>query len=894
LRNARQTSYRDRTPFIGRERERNLLRDELARGTALLTVSGPSGIGKTRLVRHVLSEIGDRFEGGAFFCDLSTSRERRDVEAAVSRTLGLSDLHGEALTRAIGNRGAVLFVLDNLDGVARQIGPVLGNWIDGSLHLQIIATSILPVEIEGEVRFDLGPLETDDAVALYLERARRAWAGRVFTERDAPSVEELVGRLDRIPLAIELAAARVRVLPPQELLSRIDQRFEILRQRGDGETTNDRHSSLLGALQLTWDLLGEDEKRTLAKASIFEGGFTHDAAKAVIGEEDGRGIIDLLGDLRSKALLQLEESEPARFHLFESIRDFGAKELRRMGLYEETLLRHARFFAEEGEQQASRCEGPDAASATAWLQAERENLHAILVRCVEEAPDLAARAGLAASALLRAEGNASPATHHHMKITVDAARLSGDRRLLAKALGDYALIRRQGKGQKDRALLEEALALARESGDRELIADLLVHSASVAWLARSFERTRSDLEEAVAICQEVHLPLIEARALLGLGALAFEAMDFEEVDRLYERSSRIVQRHGFHRYWRLAQGWVAMLWCDQGRFRESREMLHGTLRGCREAGDRLREAIALTGISSLELAAGNFDEADRASEEALEIYRSLSDRWGEGLCLANFANAALARGELKRAETLLQEGLRSTRDRRPQTSHASMLLFAAVLEARLGNPEDARRNLEEARAVFREPSVRRFLTVAETMEGSIELAEARRLPPNQVAKRNALVRAARGRLARAKSPQAIRCASLFEAIRLLEQDLAAWEADFGAEESEGAVQALKVGPDSKWYELPGTGRVDLRRRLSLRRLLEALVERRLAAPGTALDPHELFDAGWPGVQLHPESAVSRVYLSIWKLRDSGLSEVLLNQTDGYLLDPDVPVLRQAE
>jgi len=231
--------WRGRTPFIGRARERSLITGELSRESVLLTITGPSGIGKTRLAKQIGVELLDAYQedGGVWFCSLADCRTAAEVESGIARTLGIPQKSDADLASAISSRGRMLLILDNLDSAALQVGELLDDWLDSCPHLQLLTTSITPISVEGAIRIELGPLATSDAVALYLERAHRASADTLVAESDRPAVEELVRRLDGIPLAIELAAARVRVLPPKALLSRFGERFELLRSDAPGNTS---------------------------------------------------------------------------------------------------------------------------------------------------------------------------------------------------------------------------------------------------------------------------------------------------------------------------------------------------------------------------------------------------------------------------------------------------------------------------------------------------------------------------------------------------------------------------------------------------------------------------------------------------------------------------------
>ena len=883
------TAIRDRTPYIGRVRERSLLAEELEAGSALLTLTGPSGIGKTRLARQLLAEVAQCYsdEGGAWFCSLIACQSSADAEAVVARTLGVPQQEGEELARALANRGRMLLVLDNLDSVAAEVGPLLGSWLDRCPQLQLVTTSIVPIEVDGEVRIELGPLEASDAIALYLERAHRAWAGRSFPEAERSAVEELVGRLDRIPLAIELAAARIRVLPPRALLSRFGERFELLRS----SSTKGRHGSLVEALTLTWELLPKREQAILARASVFEGGFTYDAATAILDEDaELAEMLDVLDGLRSKALLQFEETDPPRFSLFESVREFARRELAQSGLEAETVRRHAAYFVELGEKHARDFEGPKVLSAISWLKAERENLITAHLRNREANPSLSARAGIVLAPILSLEGH-SPTELKLLEGTLRAARASKEPKLLTKALEywSYAIVP-HGRVDEALAAVDEGLALADRVGDREAEGHLLVCSASVRLRLGELDIVIEQLDRAIAISREEGLPYLEGAALMTR-ASATARFDQPLAEKFFTEALAILRHHEFLRQEAIALNWAAGTWTTQGRFREARRALHDALATFRRMGNRFLEAGALMSLGGVALAAGILDESEAHSLESLALQREIGNLRGEGLVCGNLGFVALERGDLALAERRLVDAVGILKETGDRHYHAAVLPFLAVLEARVGRSTEARQSLAEARAYFEGVGDRASVFVTELLEGSVELAEARSLPVTRLQEAEALVARARARLEEATPARLGTADCRFEAVRLLEQDLERWRAGSREIAVDVSNEGLKISAEAGWFETPDGRRVDMRRRVAIRRILAALAEQRLDAPGEGLTPFQLFEIGWPGEQLHPEGATRRVYLGIWTLRDLGLGEVLLNQTDGYLLDPNVPLHR---
>lgn len=885
-------TVRERTPFIGRLRERKRLLEDLKSSAGLITITGPSGIGKTRLARQVASELAGSFQaqGGAWFCNLGAARTVADVEEIIARAIGAPRQEGEAIVRALARRGKTLLVLDNIERVALQIGEVVGTWLERCVDLQMLATTIVPMGIVGEINFELGPLKAADAIQLYEERAHRAWSGREASAADRAAIEELVGKLDRIPLAIELAAARIKVLPPQILLARFSEHLELLRSDSPG-----RHGSLLEALSLTWSLLPPDEQELLSKLSVFQGGFTAAAAVALFDEAmDEREMLDHIDGLRRKALLYIEEGDSSRFTLVESIREYANRKLIEFEAAGKTQLRHANYFVDRGEREVERLELKDFPQALGWLQGERENLTTILYTYAERDPPLAARAGHVLFSLLSVEGTPT-STLQIMETTLAAARRIEEPLPISRALGRYAMaLAQQSRNAEAIKIVFEALEIVQQSGHREEEGLHFVRLASIYITLGDVDQASTFLEDALRISRSVGAPLLEAKALTHLAGVALARQDTDKAEELYHRTAALVTEHGYYRIEVLLTNLMAIVKFNQGSFREARRMFQTLLAHARAIGNRMGEAIALLNLGSLELAAGVLDQAAGWSLEARAHFQEISERRGEGAALSTLGVIALEKNELALAEERLAESVGILEEYGDRINRALILPFVAVIEARAGRLFEARRSMDDARTFFMEAGDTASLELVELLEGALELAEARGLDRVQSEEVGALVESARARLDTAKKIKVYRCGTMYQAVRILEKDLDHWAAGSREASAPAPSKSLRIGPNATWFELPGGGRVDLRRRMALRRMLDHLTERRLNAPGEGSLARDLFEVGWPGINIDQEAAIRRVYLGIWNLRDLGLSGMLLNQTDGYLLDPAVPLLRGRE
>ena len=351
----------ERDAFVGRRESLAELARRLDAGARLVSVLGLGGTGKTRLVtRFGWNSLGD-FPGGVWFCDLSEARSLDGIFHAVAQGLDVplgKDDPVIQLGHAIAGRGRCLVILDNFEQVARHAEETLGRWLDRASGARFLVTTREVLGLPGEEILALAPLAPSDAAALFVRRAEAAKPGFQPSAEDQSAIGPLVKLLEGLPLAIELAAARVRVMPPRTLLLRMSERFKLLSSTGG---RLDRQATLRAVFDWSWDLLSLPEKAALAQLSVFEGGFTLESVEAVLdlsAYENAPWPMDALQSLVQKSLVR--QMTDNRFDLLVSVQEYAAEQLRTEGRYAGSgpaallaaEMRHGAYFASLDEKAA--------------------------------------------------------------------------------------------------------------------------------------------------------------------------------------------------------------------------------------------------------------------------------------------------------------------------------------------------------------------------------------------------------------------------------------------------------------------------------------------------------------------------------------------------------------
>ena len=631
------------TSFVGREDQIDEIRELLGQ-VRLLTLTGPGGTGKTRLALQVAAETMRDFADGAFFVDLSPVTDPGLVPAVIARALDVAEVAGVPILETLKTHlqhKELLLVVDNFEQVTAA-GGVVEDLVSTAPKLKVLITSRMVLSLRGEHEYGVPPLEPPDPKSIAdLDTLNRSEAVRLFTERalaiqprfrltseNAQAVAEITARLDGLPLAIELAATRVKVLTPQQMLPRLERSLSLL--VSGGRTLPERQRTLRGAIAWSYDLLDKPEQSLFRRLSVFSGGWTLEAAGAVTEPE----LLDLetlegLSALVDKSLVR--SIDPAagfpRFAMLETIRQFGQEALLTEGEHDRTRRRHGEYFLNLARQAELQLTGEEQA---AWLeQCEREldNLRAALRWAIDAGEaDLGQEA---AGALWRFWQQHGHLTEGRGWLNELLAMPSGQGRTAARAkaltgAGGIAWwqIDHDGAG----AFYGEALAIERELGEPARIAEALYNQAFVVGASGDIDRSADLLKESLDLFRAAEVEHGVARALAMLVIRDAQASDWPSAIARLEEVVAIWRRLGDRLQLAFDLIWLAFACGRAGRPREARSAALEALGLFREAGNATGIGLAFRDLAFLAVWEGRPQEALKFVGAA----ESLRDRIGGG------------------------------------------------------------------------------------------------------------------------------------------------------------------------------------------------------------------------------------------------------------------------
>ncbi|HEU5296614.1 MAG TPA: tetratricopeptide repeat protein [Burkholderiaceae bacterium] len=719
--------------FVGRSAALAEISQQFQSGARLVSILGIGGTGKTRLAtRFGRCWLGD-FPGGVWFCDLTPARSVAGIASAVAQgldvPLGKEDPVVQ-LGHAIAGRGPCLVIIDNFEQVARHAAETLGHWLARAERARFLVTTREVLGVAGEVVLPLLPLPPADSESLLVQRMQSAKPDYQATAEDESAINRLVTLLEGLPLAIELAAARVRVMPPRTMLVRMSERFKLLTSRGG---RHDRQATLRAALDWSWDLLNPIEKATLAQLSVFEGGFTLEAAEGVLDLSafDGASwAVDAVNSLVDKSFVRARSGE--RFDLLVSVQIYAAEHLHTQGAYagsgpqavSAAQARHVAWFAGLGPARAE-----EAACA------DLDNLVAACRRAISLSDgDSAAGALEGAWAAFYRRGPYLAAAE--LAQSVCAMPGLGDRAAgRAHCVHSRALLF-SGHQKPAAASCEQALVHARAAGDRACEAQVLEQMSSVLEKqGRSHEAHARDLE-ALRLANDLHDRYLQCTVLNGLAGTELSLGRMEEALAHFEQALTLARETGDRRMQGNMVSNLAGLHDALGHIDTAIAMFEEALRIARSAGDRRLEGSTLCNLGWHYLIENRLDDSTTASQQALSLARDLGFARLECIVRCNLGIVLERQARMNEAREQFEGAVRMARELNEPRYEGQFLGYLGLLHARERRPEEATRCLDAGESLLRSVSDRLGLGVlltgkAEAMHltgkaaaASVSLAEA--------------------------------------------------------------------------------------------------------------------------------------------------------------------------
>ena len=660
------------TSFIGRERELAEIKS-LLETTRLLTLLGMGGLGKTRLSLQIAADVLENYPDGVWFVDLAPIKDPSLVPSAVAQVLNVREEPGKPLSQTLCEHVSereLLLVLDNCEHLIAACASLVDTLIAGAPQARILATSREGLHIHGEQIYHVLPLAAPDrnasvdsllrseAVQLFVERARLQKPGFLLTERDAPAIAEICARLDGIPLALELAAARMRSLSTGEINARLHDRFKLL--TGGSRVALERQQTLRALVSWSYDLLQEREQMLLDRLSVFAGGFDLAAAEAVCGAEplETDDVIDLLSSLVEKSLVMVEQGEGvSRYGLLETIREFArehfSKRYDMLGTIREfakerlvdrddvaaTAKRHCDYFFEFAKTIRHKLLGAEQAEWTGRAEADLDNLRAAIALALSGGVDpvMAVKFEVALMRFRILRGYSSEARKNvRAALVLPGIQEPNFFRAHALYVGGV-LATNQSDHAEATKMLTECLAIRRGLDNPRDTAATLSTLATLHLQQDDVAKAREYEEEAIAIFRGLDDRLGEAIGLINLGEIAVRQADDDGARSLFEQClpiARSIENLELESECERNLGELALRTNDlpaaQARFTRS-------LTICRDAQDKRGEAITRWRLAKADAARGDHEAAFKGLIDALRALRAFEMNTEALDCLEDYA-----------------------------------------------------------------------------------------------------------------------------------------------------------------------------------------------------------------------------------------------------------------
>ncbi len=661
------------TTFIGREREIEEAKQRLS-SARLLTLIGPGGTGKTRLALQLAADVLPNFSDGVWMAELAPLADPALVVQTVGSVFGLREQLGMPLSELLMDylrAKNILLLIDNCEHLVESCALLIEQLLHACPNLKIIASSREALGIAGETVYRVPPLSLPDptqvthealaqseSVQLFIVRAAAANPQFTFSDQNAASVAQICRRLDGIPLALELAAARVTVFSAEQIASHLDDRFKLL--TGGSRTALPRHQTLRALIDWSYDLLPDDERSLLRKLSVFAGGWTYEAAEAVCSELD---VLNLLGQLVNKSLVAMDDegSEP-RYRLLETVRQYTRDKLLEMGESEQARIAHFDFFFKLAKTAEPMLESTDALEWIQRLEREYDNIRAALGWGIDNNVGAVLRMVPSLAYFWNRRGYEEEGRHLIREALSRSDKLpipegeSGRRTKSAKAEAWQTLaMLAYSQGDNARAIeaSDQAASLAREVDDKRLLALTLAFKASGRMFLGITDGVEAILEEALAAARESGDIFAMGLPLSMYGQASAMLKSDSKITREYAKEGAIMMQEAGNR-WGAMMALMSMAMIDKfsGNYSEARAKFAACEPRIRELGDRHRLNMVKSELAHIDRYEGHYQQAETVYRETIREWQRLGHRAAVAHQLECLASIAKVQEQGRRAATL--------------------------------------------------------------------------------------------------------------------------------------------------------------------------------------------------------------------------------------------------
>ena len=666
------------TSFIGREHELSEIK-QLLTTTHLLTLTGPGGTGKTRLSLQLATEVLESFSNGVWLVELAPLANPTLVAQTIAATLGVREQPGRTTLDALMDyvrAKSILLILDNCEHLIEACAQLANTLLRAAPRLKILATSREPLGIAGETSYrvpslplpdprqlhDIEALAQNDCVHLFVDRAMAAYPSFRLKEKNSLAIADICRRLDGIPLAIELASARTKVFPPEEIAVRLDDRFRLL--TGGSRTALERHQTLFALIEWSHNLLSEPERVLLRRLSVFAGGWSFEAAQAVCGEGINEEMLDLLTHLVDKSLVAVEEgTEEARYRLPETIRQYAGDKLFESGESEQVRDHHLDFFLHFAEEAEPKLRSAEQIEWLERFEAGHDNLRTALAWSLESGKSESALRlsgalsyfwelrGLSEGCKWLEEALALAERQQSERVTTDQGDTWTRAQKAQRAKALYGAGRIRGMAlldtQASRRMVAESLRLSRELGDKWWIAIALESLGFITNMEGDVPTARAQLEESVSLAREVGDPWLLAFCLVRLAG-AVERTDAAAGRQIREEGVTVARKVGDRSILSEGLGDLAPFYLLEGDLTTAESLVGEALAAAREIRDFVHVIISLLYLVIVTCSQGDTLKAKVYCFQALDVARETGASQWLLLVTFGFGMVALFRGQSER------------------------------------------------------------------------------------------------------------------------------------------------------------------------------------------------------------------------------------------------------